>query len=123
VLPDLLGLWREWTEVVTLFATGSGVYRLNNENYRALYQRLLDACRVHAAADPGRADHFQRLESVVRPWLNLHTLRQTDGAMLRALWRQCRFVEWELSGGREPVSAGRWVAFVLLLVGPTAVVV
>ncbi len=120
---DLLQLWREWTAVVTRFATGSGVYRLNTESYRSLYQRLLETCRAHAAADAARAEYFQRLEAIVRPWLNLQTLRQTDPIMLRALWRQCRYVEWELSGGREPISVGRWVTFLLLLLGPTAVVV
>jgi serine/threonine protein kinase len=121
--PDLLELWREWSAVVKRFASCSGFYRLNPESYRVLYQHLLDACRRHAAADAARADYFQRLEAIVRPWMSLQTFRQTDATMLQALWRQCRCVEWELSGGREPVKACPWLLLLALLVGPTAVVV
>jgi serine/threonine protein kinase len=121
-LPNLLRPWRQWTAVVTSCATRCGLSRLNTEKYRALYQRVLHACRAHADADPARADFFQHLEALVRPWLTLQTLQRTDAAMLGALARQCRQVEWELSGGREPLSSGKWIALLLLLLGPPALV-
>ncbi len=117
-LPALLGPWRRWTAVVTGFATRRGISRIAPEQYRALYQQVLDACRAHAAADPARADDFRRLEALVRPWLTLQTLQRTDAAMLQALWVQCRQVELDLSGGREPGAPGKWVALLLLALGP-----
>jgi serine/threonine protein kinase len=119
-LPNLLGPWRQWTAVVADCASGRGRSRYSSEKYRALYQRVLDGCRAHAAADPAGADFFHRLEALVRPWLNLQTLCRTDAAMLEALGRQCRQVEWDLSGGREPVSRGKWIALLVVLLGPAA---
>jgi serine/threonine-protein kinase len=120
-LPDLIGPWRAWTEVIGAFVARVGLSRLHPEKYREIYQQVLDACRAHAAAQPGSAELYQRLEAIVRPWLTLKTLQQTEQAIIDALYRQSKLAEWELSGGGPgPVSPGMWALLVFLVIVPAA---
>lgn len=121
-LPDLAKLWREWAATVEAMVTRRGLHRLDNEKYRALHTRLVEACKAHAAANPRRAEWFKRLEALARPWLSLAVLRQTDPTMLCQLLTQCKQAESELCGGRSVVSGRVGLLLLILFVTPTAVV-
>jgi hypothetical protein len=113
--------WRDWSAVIETLASRRGYFRLYEDRYRAVYQRLLAVLRANAGADPQQAEYFQRLEAVVRPWLSLKVLRQTEGPILEALLLECKQIEWEVCGGREPGWPWRWLTVALLLLTPAGV--
>ncbi len=112
--PALRNGWSRWARVVEALAErkAPGVTALE---YRALYADLLAQCRAHAAATAGpwRA-FFVQAEEVVKPWLALHTLAQTEPALLLALALRCSEVAWRLNGGRAPRNLARWAGVLLL---------
>ncbi len=116
VEPALRKSWRRWARVVEALADRKAA-GVSAREYRVLYAGLLAQCRAHAAAAGGKwRAFFAQAEEVVKPWMELHTLAQTEPELLRALAHRCAEVAWGLNGGRAPGNLARW-AGVLLLAG------
>ena len=118
-LGPLPELWRRWLGVVTQFARRApGRVRLIAGQYEALQRALLTACQdVVENAEPELKGRLQRLEQLVRPWLNAASLENADKELLENLVARCRHLA---SGWLEPVQARRWLAWlfgVLLVIG------
>ena len=90
--------WRRWTEVIALIAREkSSRRRVDPQAYEALYRRLIAACREFARSENGATEgDYERLEAVVRPWLNTKVLAQADREILAHLLHRCRRIEHEL---------------------------
>ena len=64
---------------------------------------LIEACQ-DLEQSPGLAPHtYKRIEEVVRPWLSIRVLSQTDRDILRDLLGYCREIEEQL-GGRHDLT-------------------
>lgn len=74
--------WLQWQAVVAALAKGNKP-EIDPADYRTLHAKLLHGLRDHAGPVP--CDECRRLISLVEPWLNLPTLAETDGVMLRDL--------------------------------------
>jgi hypothetical protein len=94
--------WHDWTEVIELFARKQpGRLRVHPDAYQALYTELLASCqalcRAVATEERGR---YERLADVVRPWLDLHILEQTEKEILMDLLSRCVEIDQQLQGRR-----------------------
>jgi hypothetical protein len=94
--------WRQWLEVVEVYARGERV-QVDAEGYRVVRALLLEHCR--AATGGTRPAVLQRLESVVEPWLTPQTLAATDRQTLASLLQHCARLNRELLG---PQSRSLW---------------
>jgi serine/threonine-protein kinase len=115
---DLLRPWRDWAAVVERVANRKGSLWLTDGRYRAVREKLL-AALSEAGADPQRAAYVERLGDVVRPWLTLKTLCQTDPPILKGLLQWCRQIECELGRGRGQSLLGYLRTATVLFVVPT----
>jgi hypothetical protein len=114
--------WRRWTDIVESIAHKRRVRDCGDRgDYTELHRDLLGCCRVLAEENEPRRDFYRLLEGLVRPWLSLRTLAQTDSETLLALSLQCREIDRRLNGRRLRVK-GRWVLG-LALVSVTAALV
>jgi hypothetical protein len=93
-------LWRQWTEVVGLFATHDpGRLRVEASSYVALYRDLLHACAVGlATADAAMGKRLQTMIDLATPWLTAHSLDVADRDILHGLWAHCRGLNTEFNG-------------------------
>lgn len=120
---SLTQAWTRWTDVVDLFALRRpGRKRIDPRWYAALHRELLASCRASAAeaVDQGKRDFFNRLESIVEPWLTPRVLARTDREILADLLSRCREVERELTGRRSWEGFGERALWFVL---PTAAAV
>jgi hypothetical protein len=97
-LDTLPQLWRRWTEVVRLFASGaSSRLRLNPAEYQALHRALLQAFHAQGAG-PERTVWLRSVEQLVQPWLSASALEHADRELLADLLGRCRDIEKTPSG-------------------------
>ena len=90
-------LWRHWTAIVELFALRRSRRHVDWQVYHDLHHRLIEACRLRAAAADGTVRAFYRhLEDLALPWLTPKTLAQVDQEILFSLLLCCRRAEQEL---------------------------
>jgi serine/threonine protein kinase len=120
--PNLLRVWRRWTELLATIIEGSGPSRVSGEVYRAVHGVLMQVCRSAAdsADTPERRAFYQELISIVQPWFSLQTFVHNDANMLRSLLERAYRIEIELNDGRIPWTAQQVIGLVLLLLSPAA---
>jgi serine/threonine-protein kinase len=72
--------FRQWTALVEFTLRRRGACpRINREAFATLQRDLVGGCRALAgAADDERRAFFERLEELLKPWLNPQTLARTD---------------------------------------------
>jgi serine/threonine protein kinase len=107
--------WKAWSSLVTVLAAKQ-MTSLNETQYRELHRALLAACRhgVATSEGPDKA-RYQRIESLVEPWLSLDVLSKTDAETLASLDRRCRPISAELGMRRETRSIMAAVAVAAFL--------
>src|SRR5215468_3104412 len=110
-------LWYRWLAVVELFARRrAGQHRLAEQEYRALREDLLRACRSLAeAAGAAGAGRYEALEGLVEPWLTLRTLGQADKELLFDLRERCQQIGQALGGPPWRFRARVWARLGLVL--------
>jgi serine/threonine-protein kinase len=120
ITPALRSHWRRWTDLIREMAVERASEGWTEASYQAFHERLLVTCRQQAERGSGdRRVFFQRLESLVAPWVSLAILEQTDPDILNSLLARCRRAE-TLLGVRR---GGELLWLVGLAVGVVAAVV
>ncbi|QEL21019.1 serine/threonine protein kinase [Limnoglobus roseus] len=107
---DLLPLWEEWCGVVEGYSEGR-TPALTAAEYRSLYRELTAAIREvkEGRRDP-RARQFDRLETLVEPWVTAESLADLDDRMIAGLWRNCTALDEALWPDEAPSGFARWMA-------------
>jgi hypothetical protein len=92
--------WRQWMDIVEGFARRRrGAGKMDPKAYVALHVELVRICG--GLADQARgADRvrYQHLRDLVRPWLSLQLLAQTDQVILLSVVTQGRQLERDVMG-------------------------
>jgi hypothetical protein len=102
--------WKAWIAAVEGIAQRQSL-PISEANYRVAHSQLLEKCRARAA-EPG-GDLFQRLESLIAPWLSLHVLNTIDRETLIDLVQRCRGFERDLGIRRRGGLPRLWAAGLL----------
>jgi hypothetical protein len=95
-----------------------GRHLVDPRAYEVVHQELLDACQAAAGALP-RLQEYEELAELVRPWMTLQVLKDTDREILYDLLLRCQEAERRLFGRAWAGGLGRgaaWVLAVLALV-------
>lgn len=94
--------WKRWTAFVELLAWGRSTRgQMEPEQYHAIYDSLLEACRAQAStAEEAKRALVHRMEKLVEPWLTLKSLAQADPPTLIDLLSLCRQYQSEFEGRR-----------------------
>jgi hypothetical protein len=102
--------WRQWTEIVELYALRRRARKhLDPAAYIALHRELIDRCRVLACSpNEVQAAFYRYLEDLVQPWLDLATLSRGERDILFDLLVRCRHVESQLGGRSWLRSVPAW---------------
>jgi serine/threonine-protein kinase len=101
--PALIGSWKQWSGLVELLLQGRPL-ELGDAEYRDLHRALLQSCRCHLSrAAEVEQQLFQRIESVVEPWLNPQTLAAMDPETLSSLSLRCRQIDAVLGVSRKSI--------------------
>jgi hypothetical protein len=117
---DVRLLWEEWTALVESLALGKRRHRIKEAVYQQLHRSLLGKLR-DPEVDTDRRLLYQRMDTIIAPWLALATFAQTDPVVLHSLWTRCRQTEESLVSWRKSLGWARWVAIVcLVLIAATA---
>jgi serine/threonine protein kinase len=118
LLPaEVRAKWDQWTALVELLATGSMRVKIKDAAYEQLYKTLVKLVR-HPAADATEDQRrvYQRMESIVAPWLSLYTFAQTDPVVIASLWQRCRQLETLLVPAGRSFNFLLWMAFAIIVV-------
>ena len=117
---DVRLLWEEWTALVESLALGKRRHRIKDGVYQQLYRALLGKLRA-GQDDADRRRVYQRMETIVAPWLSLATFAQTDAVVLHSLCTRCRQLEDSLVPWRKSLGWARWVAIGCLVLIAVAI--
>ncbi len=114
--------WRDWTEVIRMFADKVSAREQVKENvYREIHQSLTASLsglveQQQSPMDADLGDFYDQLLTLVQPWMSLTALRDADQRFTQNLLGQCQRYQREIdtqagsSGERvprtEPVSNG-----------------
>jgi hypothetical protein len=80
-------------------------------DYRALHRQVLECCRSLASqSDAEQQGYYQSLAELVRPWLSLYVLAQTQRKILADLLANCRRAEGRLLGRGWSLRLPGWLA-------------
>src|SRR5207248_3279962 len=89
--------------------------------YRAVHTQLVQGARAAAKLDlHGAGAAWQRLESLLSPWLSLQTLSATDAETLKSVHQRCLACARSLGLSSGSGSGWAWLLFAavfLLVVG------
>jgi serine/threonine protein kinase len=115
---DFKTAWANWTSVIECFIAGKSC-KVSEKHYRAQHRLLLERCKQYIEASPNPRERkvFERLESVIEPWLSLGTLATASQATLASLWNNCLRFEEE-----RPLALGEGSLFAWLGLVATAVI-
>jgi eukaryotic-like serine/threonine-protein kinase len=105
--------WTEWLAMLEETAEGKKP-NVGVAGYRMLHCRLMASIR-EADRRQGATAEWQRLESLVVPWLTLETLTTTDIATLADLHRRCQTIAWSLGLTHRPWSGRSWATLAATL--------
>ena len=113
-------LWLQWNKVIEICTLDQQRLHIDENVYHDLYDQLVKCCRAKATEIPGEQHQlFQRMDSIVSPWVSPQILLRTDPATLKSLLHQCNQLTLDL--GLTPNVQSRWPYFLLLaLAGCTA---
>jgi hypothetical protein len=107
-MRELAAKWRQWTDVVGLFAARADErFSVSAERYGMLYAELAHLCRAQADT-PGQAgsDVAAQCREILAPWVTLDALQWTERDIIRNLWDRSRQIE-QMLGGRKGRACGR----------------
>lgn len=108
-------LWKQWTVVVDLFVRKELSRRhIRPEDYRALHQRLLDACDSESA-DEQTEKLARQAADVARPWQSVESLNDAPANILKDLWRSCQTVNQKLHGSHSTTANMKWFSAALFV--------
>jgi hypothetical protein len=121
--PVLRQSLREWIAIVKRCAYGRGArLRIRPETYKALHERLVEACRSQAgAAEPGTWRFFWKLGEMIRPWVTLESLAMANREILYDLLARCQHAQRECEGRSWQFAPGGRVLPILLVLGVVVV--
>jgi len=117
--------WRQWMDIVEGFARRRrGVGKMDQSAYVALQIDLVRICSELAEKTRGAERvRYLQLRDVVRPWLSLQLLAQTDQVILLSVVTQGRQLEKEVMGSVSTYSFRRRayrISLILALVAAVA---
>jgi serine/threonine-protein kinase len=120
--PALSRAWARWLTVVDGLLRQPSALPCTERAYQGLYRALLAECAaIEGWADPSGGAAVRHLEELVRPWMSLHVLVQTEPVLLQDL--VCRVHQaGEALGLREESQDWRcWLVVLgVLVVASTA---
>jgi hypothetical protein len=104
---ELAAKWRQWTDVVGLFAGHQGKrVHVGAEEYRALYADLSRLCREQADGDVQvDPEVLGQCRELLGPWVTPDALQWAERDIIRDLWNRSRQTE-RLLAGRSTRSSG-----------------
>ena len=116
--------WRQWMDIVEGFARRRrGAGKMDPNAYVALHVELVRICGGLAEKARGTERvRYMQLRDLVRPWLSLQLLAQTDQIILLSVVTQGRQLEREVMGYVSTYKMRRWAYRILVGFGVLAAV-
>jgi serine/threonine-protein kinase len=111
-LRDLQKAWNQWVDVVEAYAGAEGRVACDERAYRQLHRGLLEMCQSRTHQPGSMAGVYQRMETVLEPWVTSEALKLADEAALVSLLQQCQELDLELGNRRG--GRGFWLWFLML---------
>jgi serine/threonine protein kinase len=112
--PIFAERWQEWIGVVDDLVQGRAP-SLGGPGYAVLHSELLRATQRQAECSQAPA-HHKAVQTLLEPWLSLHSLAQTDRQTLASLLGRCKQLEHDMNLKRPSHRLGAWVLVALLFV-------